>query len=170
MDRDWGRLTMDLFKIWLDGNRDHSALVSRSYKSFYQNENRMPYVGKINEELDTYGDAVLKLAICAILYDRKDVDKENITELKIKYETDKALVGVIARHYDLIDYIKFDRNNGKIPTDYDYRDDGYKYIATALEASLAAIYIEENRSIKKILEIVEGWMRLVDEAKGQIRD
>ena len=156
---------MDYFKIWLDGNRDHPALVSRSYKSFYQNTNRTPYVGRINEELDTYGDAVLKLAICTILYDRPDVDKENITELKIKYETDKALVGVVARHYDLLEYIKFDRNNSHIPTDYSYRDDSYKYIATALEAALAAIYIEEKQSMNKIIKIVECWMRLIDEAK-----
>ena len=115
-----------------------------------------------NCKLAVYGDVLLKLALCKILFDDK---VENITVEKQKYESDKILVEVIARHYKLIDEIKFDRSNDKIPQDYDYKDDNRKYIATAVEALLAAYYLDCDKNFESVFAVVSEWKKLIDESK-----
>lgn len=42
--------------------------------------------------------------------------------------------------------------------------DRHKYIATAMEACVAAVYIENGES--EVVEIVKQWIKLIDESKS----
>lgn len=163
---------MDEFQKFLE-NRDNDelatkALTDRSYKKVYQKENHSEMAeDNINAELGTYGDAVLKLALCKILFDSK---VKNISEEKKNYESDKVLVDVVARHYDVLKYINFDCEDQNMPHNYDYRGDTYKYIATAVEACLAVIYLkhektEKGKGLEIIIQVVEAWIKLIDSKK-----
>lgn len=137
-----------------------------------------------NFELATYGDAVLKLALCKIYREYKENGlrfSENLSDWKKKYESDKVLVQVIAQHYRLLDFLEFDRDDKKKPNDYKYNDENegsgeekakdeehisdgtkrrYKYIATAMEACIAAVYIENGEN--EVIENVKQWIEWID--------
>lgn len=139
------------------------ALTASSYK----NIDHSLEDADTNSELATYGDALLKLAFCKILFDE---DVSNITVEKQKYESDKVFVEIIARHYELLNYIRFDKNDDNIPKDYDYRDppkkgkdSPSKYIATVVEALIAAIYLD-NKDFSVVVEIAKHWIELIDSA------
>ena len=53
----------DKFLEWLNKNKEHYALIDKSYKNVLPEKEI-----KVNTELATYGDAVLKLALCQILW------------------------------------------------------------------------------------------------------
>ena len=125
-----------------------------------------------NFELATYGDAVLKLALCKIYREYKENGlrfSENLSDWKKKYESDEVLVQVIAKHYNVLNFLRYDKKgNGKPeeqkPQDYDHKgqndNDRHKYIATAMEACIAAVYIENGEN--EVIEIVEKWIRWID--------
>lgn len=146
------------------------ALTDRSFDRSLPEE-------KTNLTLATYGDAVLKLALCEILLDHV----EELTEEKKKYESDVSLIR-IAEHYQLLDYLRFDRNDPGIPKDYQTVrleasfshskkerirkfNRSHKYIATAVEAVLGAMY-RTHDDLDEIVSVVRGWMRLLDENGG----
>ena len=74
------------------------------------------------------------------------------------------LVKFIARHYDILNCLNFDRDDTKKPHDYDYQGKNakrrYKYIATAMEACIAAVYIENGEN--EIIDIVKQWIEWID--------
>jgi len=158
---------MDEFLAWLKKNKEHYALVDKSYKPFLQRRDKISNINdiKINTELATYGDAVLKLALCQILW-RENVFK--LTEQKKKYEEDETLVKIIAKRYELLDFIKAGSTK---PRNYDYEkystkkkeNNKHKYIATAVEACLGAIYKEE-KDMDKVIRIVKLWKDMIDKA------
>ena len=131
------------------------ALTASSYK----NVDHSLTDKDINRELATYGDALLKLALCKSLFNEK---VENITVKKQEYESDEVLVKVVAMHYDLLKKIKFDENDKEIPRDYEYKDEKHKYIATAVEALLAAYYLDNSEDFALVLEIAREWKRMID--------
>ena len=138
------------------------ALTANSYK----NVDHSLEANDTNCELGTYGDALLKLAFCKILFVE---DVSSITTEKQKYESDKVFVEIIARHYELLKYIHFDESDNNIPRDYNYRkppkkrkDSPSKYIATAVEALIAAIYLDNKEDFSLVLEIVKHWKKLID--------
>ena len=137
------------------------ALTSRSYKNIDHSLTDK----NINPELGTYGDALLKLALCKILFEES---VEKITEKKKDYESDKVLVKIIAHYYDLLKYMHFDYNDRNIPQNYDYQGNEnspkskHKYIATAAEALLAAIYLDEGENFDLVLDIVKEWKAIID--------
>ncbi len=133
------------------------ALTAKSYKNIEHTLQDK----QTNDELATYGDALLKFALCEALLD--DEKLEGLSVTKACYESDRVLVDKIARHYDLIKYIRFDRKNRRIPQSYDYEDDSHKYIATALEALLGAHY-KIYGDLDAIREIVKLWMQIIDRA------
>ena len=146
------------------------ALTDKSYKKTPNNHDC-----KINFELATYGDAILKCALCKIYFERENKDnfgfKGKLTEWKKQYESDEVLVKFIARHYDILNFLNFDSGDTKKPQDYKYEDKNakrrYKYIATAMEACIAAIYIESNENGEnEVIEIVKQWIKLIDESKS----
>ena len=97
---------------------------------------------------------------------------ENLSDWKKKYESDEVLVRVVAKHYNLLGFLRYDeKGNGKPeeqkPKDYEHkgRNEGrYKYIATAMEASIATVYLENSE--KEVIEIVKQWIKLIDESKS----
>lgn len=155
---------MDLFEEWImkDNELIEYALTDKSYKSVYSKEHHenLPK-NKTNFELATYGDAILKMCIMEILYDKRI---EKPTEEKKKYESDKALV-LIAKKYNLLDRIK---TNGERVKSYDYehnktkKGNKCKYIATCVEALIAAIYIN-TRNIDKLKKLTNKWMEYIDQ-------
>ena len=151
---------MDNFEQWIKKHRENIALTDKSYKKVYQKQYKEELDNdKVNTELATYGDAVLKHALCEILWD----DKPNgLTKEKEKYESDKILVKVIAKHYDILSLLRFDKQDKNIPQNYDYKDDKHKYIATAIEACLGAMYMNKEISWKNILTIVKKWKEMID--------
>lgn len=154
---------MDLFEEWImkDNELIEYALTDKSYKSVYSKEHHenLPK-NKTNFELATYGDAILKMCIMEILYDKRI---EKPTEEKKKYESDKALV-LIAKKYNLLDRIK---TNGERAKSYDYehnktkKGNKCKYIATCVEAIIAAIYINTG-NLYKLKELICSWMNYID--------
>ena len=165
---------MDKFLEWLEKNkRNHYALTDKSYKKVCQ-ENKLEDNPKINTELATYGDAVLKLALCQILW-CDNISK--FTEKKKKYEEDENLVKIIAQHYNLLDYMLYDEKDK--PNNYNYEkksktqnngnvvvsknNNKHKFIATAVEACLGAIY-DESKSIDVVIKIVKVWKKLIDDS------
>ena len=153
---------MDKFLEWLKKNdKKHQALCDSSYKNAYTRQNHInSNQVKVNTELATYGDAVLKLALCQILWNKGVV---NLTEEKKRYESDRVLVEVIAKKYKILNYLAFDEEDNKMPKDYYYKNDGYKYIATAIEACLGAMYMDSAVSWNDIIEIVTEWKRIIDD-------
>lgn len=156
---------MDLFEKWImkDNELIECALTDKSYKSVYSkvHHENLPK-NKTNFELATYGDAILKMCIMEILYDNKI---EKPTEEKKKYESNKALV-LIAEKYDLIKNIKTDGNRVN-NYDYDYeknkskKGNKCKYIATCVEAIIAAIYINTG-NLDELKELIRSWMNYID--------
>lgn len=111
-----------------------------------------------NFELATYGDALLKFALCSILLDKE----EKLSENKKKYETDEFLIERVAKHYNLLEYMNFDREDKGILQEYIFdKKDKTKYIATTVEAVLGAIY-KENNNFKSIFNLVKSWIDLKD--------
>mgnify|MGYP000628921727 FL=1 len=143
------------------------ALTDKSYKKTPNNQDC-----KINFELATYGDAILKCVLCKIYFKREDEDnfgfKGKLTEWKKQYESDEVLVKFIARHDDILNFLNFDRDDTKKPHDYDYQGKNakrrYKYIATAIEACIAAVYIENGEN--EVIEIVKQWIEWIYESKS----
>ena len=129
-----------------------------------------------NFELATYGDAVLKLALCKIYREYKENGlrfSENLSDWKKKYESDEVLVRVIAKHYNLLNFLRYDeKGNGKPkeqkPRNYNHKGqndkDRHKYLATAMEACIAAVYIENGEN--EVIEIVKQWIEWIDESKS----
>lgn len=145
------------------------ALTDKSYKNKTTHSQNND---EINFELATYGDAVLKLALCKIYREYKENGlrfSENLSDWKKKYESDEVLVRVIAKHYNLLNFLRYDeKGNGKPeeqkPQDYDHKGqndkDRHKYLATAMEACIAAVYIENGEN--EVIEIVKKWIRWID--------
>ena len=160
---------MDLFEEYLD-KREESiwvkrALTDRSYKKEYQRkEGETLPEDKTNEDLATYGDAVIKLGYLEILFYTPGIQ---LTEEKKKYESDEFFVTVIAKHYKLLHYILTDSSDSYIVKDYDYNKkkepkksnarNPHKYIATAVEAMIGAIYMEEGKKLEPIVELLREW-------------
>lgn len=153
----------DKFEEYLKDEKQptrQKALTAKSYKKIEHSLKDQD----TNCELATYGDALLKCAFCKILFDN---GVENITEEKKTYESDKVLVEKIAQHYKLLEYVRFDKSDENIPIDYDYKkpkkkgkDSPSKYIATAVEALIAAIFLDNKENFNLICDIAKIWSEL----------
>ena len=161
----------DKFKEYLEGASRPTRLRALTVKS-YKNVDRSLDDRDTNSELATLGDALLKYALSELLF---EAEVENITVEKKKYETDRVLVEVIAKHYHLLKYIRYDQGNRSIPRTYRYcekpgNDSPHKYIATTVEALLAAIYLDHGKyggdGIRLVFEIVRSWKSLVDKSRN----
>jgi len=152
---------MDLFEEWLN-KRDESnwvkrALTDSSYKNVDQSlKEKNNY---INSDLATYGDVVIKLCYVEILLDKC----EKLTKEKEKYESDEYLVRYVASRYNILEKLQYDKETKSKNNcnDYNYEKkpnkNPRKYIATAVEAMIGAIYKETN-DLKPIIELLKTWM------------
>ena len=167
----WGKKRMDQIEELLKNPQtvlQKQALIDTSYKNIDHSLSD----DDTNFELATYGDAVLKLALCKIYREYKENGlrfSENLSDWKKKYESDEVLVRVIAKHYNLLNFLRYDeKGNGKPeeqkPQDYDHKgqndNDRHKYIATAMEACIAAVYIENGEN--EVIDIVKQWIERID--------
>ena len=90
------------------------ALIDTSYKNIDHSLSD----DDTNFELATYGDAVLKLALCKIYRDRKNAGikfSDNLSKWKEKHESDEVLVRVVAKHYKLLKFLKYDKKETVSP-------------------------------------------------------
>ena len=182
---------MDLFEKYL-AKREKSTLVKRALTDRSYKKESQEKKGKTlpkdetNEDLATYGDAVIKLGYLEILLDKVEQPSKDKQEV----ESDEFFVTKIARHYKLLDHILTDSSDEMIVRDYDYepkdnpegkenpeeKNDSkekkepkksnaknpHKYIATAVEAMIGAIYIEEDKKLEPIIELLTEWIENKD--------
>ena len=152
---------MDIFEECIEKHkRDENcrALTCKSYGKVYQNKrHQLLNSNQTNYELATYGDALMKFALCSLFLDKV----EQLSEFKKEYEEDKFLIEVVAKHYNLLDYMNFDRDDEKIPQKYlsETKNNSTKYIATTVEAVLGAIYQEKN-DFNCICKLIKSWTKL----------
>ena len=153
----------DIFRKYLESENSSDykrrALNSKSFK----NINHSLKDEDINTELATYGDSLLKYALCELLFD----ECKNITVKNQEYVSDKIFVNVIAKEYELLKHLNYDKDDSRIPSNYEYRrengkDSPHKYIATAVEALLAAIYLDNKKDLKVLFSVVRKWKELID--------
>ena len=167
------RIILDIFEEYIN-KKNESSWVKRALTDPSFNDYRKRGVKKgdpnfselntplpVNTDLATYGDAVIKLCYLEIMFDKE----KKLTEAKSKVESDEYLVDVVARHYDLLNFIDRDKEDKKRPNDYNYssynntNNNPCKYIATAVEAVIGAIY-KETKDLKPIIELLNNWLEL----------
>ncbi len=152
---------MDLFEKWLCKEKKSRWVKRALTDPSYKNVVTRPFDGKhTNTELATLGDAVIKLCLSDLMLGKVP----NITEEKKYFECDEYLVRKVAKHYKLIDHIRFNRNDAQRSQDYGESlnvklPKRYKYIATAVEAMIGAIY-KETGKLKPIIKLIDTWIRL----------
>ena len=147
---------------WID-----LALIDKSYKSYIKkgvkkNEPNYKDVNsfdKDNLDLSTLGDAIIKFVYVNIFI--KDNKIKMLSKEIENYITDKYFITKVAKKYDILKYLKYDKSDGKMHADYEYKDNGNrKFIATAVEAMIGAIYminIDDNW-FDEISSILKEWM------------
>lgn len=70
----------------------------------------------------------------------------------------------VAEHYNLLKHIIKDKKDPNLPNDYNYENNAsenknrHKYIATAVEAMIGAIYKEEL-DLESLKLLLKSWMR-----------
>lgn len=160
---------MDLFEEYLN-KKGSSGWVNRALTADSFNKYRSRGIRKnnpkfkelhtplpTNTDLAVIGDAVITVCYSDLLLDKV----EQLTEEKKTLESDKVFVEKIAKHYDLLKYIDFDKLEPTIPQDYDYGEtegdnNPHKYIATAVEAIIGAMY-KRNEKLDSIKELLDSW-------------
>ena len=140
------------------------ALTDSSYKNHQQKHGLE--VTEDNLTLATYGDAVLKLAFCEILF-----DEEKLSVEKSEYESDRSFVTYIGEKYRILECIKLDSDDGNMPKDYCWKpnakneDNPHKRIATCIEAIIGAIY-KQDKDMDEIIQIAKNWKEYIDSHKS----
>ncbi|MDE7161406.1 MAG: hypothetical protein K2N65_01460 [Anaeroplasmataceae bacterium] len=158
---------MDLFEEWLR-KKDESEQVQRALTAqSYKNVDHSLEDKDTAFELATYGDALIKFCYAEIFLDKCAQLSKNIED----YVTDERWVSVIAKHYSLLDFIDYDKRDEMIKKDYNYKkpektesgknkkESPYKFIATAVEAMIGAIYLK-TKDLNAITELLISWTKL----------
>ena len=73
-----------------------------------------------NRDLATIGDALMKLIYAKHFY--KDEKTNKLSKKIEQYITDEYLVSVVAKHYDILKYLQFDKDNKSMKADYKYEN------------------------------------------------
>ena len=126
------------------------ALRDKSYVTKYYEVYKKPLLMPTNKKLSTYGDCILNWA-CVILFIKLNKCGAEIA----KYRSNKFLVEVVAKYYDLDKYIlKIDK---KEANNYIYIEKKNKYLADAIEAIIAVIFIN-HKNINEVVELLNFWV------------
>ncbi|MEI3536534.1 MAG: ribonuclease III domain-containing protein [Bacilli bacterium] len=163
---------MDKFEEYLnkkDNEYVDLALIDKSYKSYIKkgvkkNEPNYKDVNsfdKDNLDLSTLGDAIIKFVYVNLFIDDNKI-KMLSKEIE-KYITDKYFITKVAKKYDILKHLKYDKSDSNMHTDYEYKDnENRKFIATAVEAMIGAIYLnlinKDGDWFKEISSILKEWM------------
>lgn len=160
---------MDLFEEWLI-KRDESIWIKRALTAVsYKNLDHSITDNDTAFELATYGDKLISFCYSEIMLDKC---KPLSIEIE-KYVSDKGWVNVIAKQYHLLRYIRTDKTDNSIVKDYNYqvpkktsggnkKESPHKYIATAVEAMIGAIY-KETKNIDSIINLLRQWISLYND-------
>lgn len=159
----------DKFEKYLNekDKRIDLALTDNSYKNFIRNgikKNNPRYkdvnsFDKDNLDLSTLGDAIIKFVYVNLFIDDNKI-KMLSKEIE-KYITDKYFITKVAKKYDILKHLKYDKSDSNMHTDYEYKDNGNrKFIATAVEAMIGAIYLinKDDNWFDEISTILKEWM------------
>ena len=112
------------------------------------------------------------------MFDSCEKERKNLTEVKKKYESDASLMR-LAKTYRLLDRLRFDKEDSKIPQNYAAEEIGnnddeetkkrkkrtlesHKYIAQAMEAMFAAVYVDSG-NVKVVENLAKEWKQKLDE-------
>ncbi|VEU83251.1 ribonuclease III domain-containing protein [Acholeplasma hippikon] len=139
---------MDKFEYYLNLNNEYIKLALNP---------------SINKNLATLGDSVLKLALADLLYGKVKYLSEHIKF----YNTDRTLVEDIGKHYQILNYIRKEELE-EVHHDYAYIKKGKnksnpkKYIATAIEALLGAIYLINNQTMDEVKAVILHFKKIID--------
>ena len=101
------------------------------------------------------------MVLCKILFE-EGVDK--ITVKKEAYEKDKVLVQKIASYYDILSYMRFDKDDSNLPQDYNYNDYSLSEIAENHEISRNAVH-DTLKKVEKALEYYEEKLNLYSKSE-----
>ena len=154
------------FEEYLRSDSPHlkRALTDRSHRK-YTNDHTLPF----NDYLSTLGDAVLRLCLTDLLSGGDGVSIARQPE-----ECNESLASVIARHYGLLEgKLLYDKNDPTKGKGYDWdrnesrsignnrKHNPQKYLADAVEALLGAYYLDRDRDMVLMNELVSEWMELI---------
>ena len=155
------------FNIDIENELIQLALTDKSYKNVLQEKFKQVSVIETNDRLATLGDGVLKAVQTFYLYKN---ETRYITNIRQSIESDKFLVG-IAEKLDLLRYLKCNQSDGQRKNDYHTKntyfytfDTSQKYIATAVEALIGAVFLVSNNSFEIIYDFVKriGCLNVID--------
>lgn len=163
---------MDNFEDYLksDSQLLKLALADPSYRNYVAFQ-----ALSTNESLSTFGDVILRFVLAEQIYDE---GKGSASERRKIFENNHYLVSVIAKHYSLLDILRYDRNDIHKQAGYSWdtsasrsvsnrrKPNPQKYIADAMEAVLAAYYLDCNRDIDRIRLLIKEWERLIREYRA----
>lgn len=125
-----------------------TALRDKSYPDYFLKTYKKVLLKPVNKRLSTYGDTILNWA-CVKLF----ISKPKSGPIVAKYESNKFLVEVVAKYYDLDKYIL--KSQKKRSNNYIYNKRN-KYLADAVEAIIAVIFINRN-DINEIVNLLKFW-------------
>lgn len=157
-------MAKDLFESYLKLQENpliQAALTDASFRCEYQRTTKCIYTGATNAGLATLGDALLKAALCEILFS----EGEHRLSACTAYLTNQVLVEKIGAHYDIVRYLRYDQRN-PYREETSWYQERYpqfhpKWIATAVEAVLGAIFLISGRR-SSVLSVVRIWMKIID--------
>ena len=138
-----GRELTELYGIINYSFRDISYLENAMTQSSYANERRGKGVYPSNERLEFLGDAVLEIVISEHLYDNFGTQSEGTLTRMRQYLVCEKTLAKIAVGLSLGDFLNV--GHGEELTDCRKRP---KVLADALEALIAAIYLDSDRSLE----------------------
>lgn len=122
---------MDKFEEYLnkkDNEYIELALIDNSYKNFIRNgikkndprHEDVNSFDKDNLDLSTLGDAIIKFVYVNIFINDNKI--EMLSKEIEKYITDKFFITKVAKKYDILKHLKYDKSDGKMHADYEYKD------------------------------------------------
>lgn len=163
---------MDSFEDYLktDSELLKLALTDPSYRNYIACQGL-----STNGSLSTLGDAILRFVLAEQIYDE---GKGSASERRKIFENNHYLVSVIAEHYSLLDILRYDRNDVHKQAGYPWdisasrsisnrkKSNPQKFIADAMEAVLAAYYLDNNRNLDIIRTLIKEWELLIREYRA----
>lgn len=166
---------MDIFEEYLrktDNELVRRALTDRSYQAYLREKVKKddPNHFAVNQpiptnfKMATFGDTVLKMFITEHIWDMS----ANPTAERALLESDLVLVEVIGRHYEILNFMHYHETDRNIPHHYNYLSfkqrerNRCKFIATCVEAMIAAIYLDAEENAQKLKKLIATvWIPMI---------
>lgn len=138
-----------------DNNYILQALIDSSYTDNAQNNRKYD----CNFDMANAGDKLLKFVLNDYLFELYNESMVELTYRENFYLTDKQLIEIIAKKYNLLDYIKCSDEVRKNAS-YSYTENNI-FIVKAVKAVLYAIFLK-TRNYNEIMHIVRDFILNTD--------